>query len=57
MLFRSPIKPVGHASSQASDSTEIPDDDVDVDEHIARMNARDEALRKRGVKRGYGMRV
>ena len=54
---RPPIKPVGHASSQASDSTEIPDDDVDVDEHIARMNARDEALRKRGVKRGYGMRV
>lgn len=54
---RPPIKPVEHASSQASDSTEIPDDDVDVDEHIARMNARDEALRKRGVKRGYGLRV
>jgi hypothetical protein len=54
---RPPIKPVDHASSRASESTEIPDDDVDVDEHIARMNARDEALRKRGVKRGYGLRI
>ena len=54
---RPPIKPVEHASSRTSDSTEIPDDDVDVDEHIARMNARDETLRKRGIKRGYGLHV
>lgn len=54
---RPPIKPVEHASSRTSDGTEIPDDDVDVDEHIARMNARDETLRKRGVKKGYGLHV
>lgn len=54
---RPPIKPVGHASNQTSDATELPDDDVDVDEHIARMNARDEMLRKRGVRKGYGLRI
>jgi len=54
-----PIKPVGNVSSRQSDGNDIPGDEVDVDEHIARMNKRDEQLRKRGLnpRRTYGTRL
>ena len=54
-----PIKPVGNATSRQPDGNDIPGDEVDVDEHITRMNKRDEQLRKRGLnpRRTYGVRV
>lgn len=55
---RAPIKPVEHASSRNSGNEhDIPDEDVDMDEHIRRMDARDAQLRKQGVRRGYGARI
>lgn len=51
-----PIKPVESVNSRRSDDTDIPDENATDDEHFERMNARDEALRKRGVRKGYGVR-
>lgn len=51
---RPPIKPVAQTSSRNSSETDIPDEDVDMDEHIERMNKRDAVLRSRGI-RGYGV--
>jgi len=54
-----PIKPVGNVASRQSDGNDIPGDEVDVDEHIRRMNQRDDQLRKRGLnpRRTYGARL